>query len=176
MNQPPLDLVIEHLEGSHARHEFDCGKPKLNAYLHQFANQHQKRHIGRTFVLVAKSDPKVLGFYTLAAGSVGFQHLPDSEKLPKYPVPVVKLGQLAVDLSIKGRGWGEYLLFDALARAERISFEVAVFALELDAIDDDARSFYLKYGFLSLRDEVNHMYLPMKQIANFGLNSRPPKA
>jgi GNAT superfamily N-acetyltransferase len=168
---PPHSPVIRHLDASHVRQHFDCGEPKLNDYLLHFASQHQRRQIGRTFVLLRQPDPRVLGFYTLAASSVAFVHLLESEKLPKYPVPVVKLAQLAVDQSLRGQGWGEFLLFDALARAERISREVAVYAVELDALTDTARAFYLKYGFVSLKDDPHHLYIPMKRITELRLNS-----
>jgi GNAT superfamily N-acetyltransferase len=165
-------MVVRRLDATHVRRGFDCGKPRLNQYIENFASQHERRQIGRTFVLLRDPDPRVLGFYTLAASSLAFVHVPEGEKLPKYPVPVVKLAQLAVDRSIRGHGWGAFLLFDVLARAERVSREVAVYAVELDALDDDARAFYLKYGFVSLKDDVSHLYLPMKRMAELQLNSR----
>jgi GNAT superfamily N-acetyltransferase len=165
------EMLIRPLDAAHVRKGFDCGKPKLNNYLENLASQHQRRRIGRTFVLVRAPDPRVLGFYSLAASSVAFAHMPEAEKLPRYPVPVAKLAQLAVDHSIKRQGWGEFLLFDALARAERIGRELAIYAVELDAMDDEARAFYLKYGFVSLKDDPKHLYLPLKRIVELNLNS-----
>jgi hypothetical protein len=167
---PFADMMIRPLDAAHVRRGFDCGKARLNFYIENLASQHQRRRIGRTFVLLHDPDPRVLGFYTLAASSISFAHMPEPEKLPKYPVPVVKLAQLAVDLSIGRQGWGEFLLFDALARAERISREIAIYAVELDALDDDALAFYLQYDFVVLKDDVHHLYLPMKRIADWNLN------
>jgi GNAT superfamily N-acetyltransferase len=167
---PSTEMAVTPLEPAHRRKGFDCGKSKLNFYLENLASQHARRQIGRTFVLVRLPDPRVLGFYTLAASSIDFIHMPEGERLPKYPIPVVKLAQLAVDHSIKGQGWGKFLLLDALARAERISREIAIYAVELDALDDQARAFYLKYDFVALKDDVNHLYLPMKRIAELQLN------
>lgn len=166
---PSSTLSVEPLNNAHQRQAFNCGKPRLNAYISLLALQHQKRHIGRTFVLVRHADPQVLGFYTLVASSVAFQHLPATEKFPKYPVPVIKLAQLAVDVSVRGHGWGKFLLFDALARAERISHEIAVYGIELDAIDEEARIFDLQYSFVQLQDDVNHLYLPLRHLAKWGL-------
>jgi GNAT superfamily N-acetyltransferase len=168
---PVGDMHIRPLDEAHVRRGFECGKSGLNFYIENLAGQRQRRQIGRTFVLLRDPDPRVLGFYTLAASSIAFAHFPEAAKLPKYPVPVVKLAQLAVDLSVKGQGWGEFLLFDALARAERISREIAIYAVELDALDDDARAFYLQYGFVALRDDGNHLYLPLKNIADWHLNA-----
>ena len=171
MNNTAPTFVVKHLDGSHLRQGFDCGNSRLNAYLQHLASQHERRHIGRTYVLLRDPEPKILGFYTLAASSVVFVQLPETEKLPKYPVPVLKLAQLAIDSSMQGQGWGKYLLLDALSRAERISRDVAIYAVELDAIDDAARAFYLHFGFMSLNDDPNHLYCTMKKIAQLRLNS-----
>jgi GNAT superfamily N-acetyltransferase len=166
-------LVVRHLTSGHRRDGFDCGQPKLNTYVEQYAWQHERRRISRTFVLLAEPDLKVLAFYSLAASGVAFEQMPASEKLPRYPVPVIKLAQLGVDKSILGRGWGKFLLLDALGRAERISREVAAYAVEVDAIDDSARKFYEHFGFTSLLDDAHHLYCTMKKIALLELN--PPE-
>ena len=170
LSQKPKQLNIAKLERTHERKGFDCGKEKLNAYIQTLASQHEDRNIGRTFVMTATGETKVLGFYTLVASSVSFEHMPEGEKVPKYPVPVLKLAQLAVDQSMQGQGLGEFLLFDALARAERISREVAVFAVEVDALDDTVAAFYAKYEFTPLKNDKLHLYMSMKKIAKLGLN------
>lgn len=47
--------------------------------------------------------------------------------------------------------------------------DVGIRAVEVDAIDAAARSFYLKYGFLALKDDVNHLFLPMATIRQLKL-------
>jgi GNAT superfamily N-acetyltransferase len=168
---PSPTLIVKHLDGSHLRQGFDCGNSRLNAYIQHLASQHERRHIGRTYVLLRDPEPTVLGFYTLAASSVAFAHMPENEGLPRYPVPVVKLAQLAVDRSMQGQGWGRYLLLDALSRCERISRDIAVYAVELDAIDNTARTFYQQFSFTCLNDDPNHLYCTMKKIAQLRLNS-----
>jgi predicted N-acetyltransferase YhbS len=108
----------------------------------------------------------VLGYYTLAASAVSFEHLPtaDSRKLPKHPVPVVLLARLAVDASFHGQRLGEGLLMDALERSRALSAEMGIHAVEVDAIDDDAAAFYRKYGFTQLVDNPLHLYLPIATI------------
>ena len=53
----------------------------------------------------------------------------------------------------------------ALAGAILTSENVGVYAVELFAIDDVSKSFYLKYEFLSLQDHPRHLYLPVATIA-----------
>jgi GNAT superfamily N-acetyltransferase len=117
----------------------------------------------------------VLGYYSLSAGSFDLSVLPEEErrKLPRHPVPVAHLGRLAVDQSTQGQGLGAFLLLDALARCERLADEIGLHAVEVQAIDDGARKFYLKYGFEPLLDDVHHLYLPMKAIRKLALNREP---
>ena len=108
----------------------------------------------------------VLGYYTLAAGSVAFPHLPPetAARLPRHPVPVVLLARLAVDRTAQGRGLGRTLLVDALQRSLRLSASLGVFAVEVQAIDEEAAGFYAKFGFAPLLDSPRHMYMPISAI------------
>jgi GNAT superfamily N-acetyltransferase len=105
----------------------------------------------------------VVGYYTLAAGNVAFENLPTSLRagLPKYPIPVARIGELAVGNAYKGRGLGSVLLLDALARVARASEEVAVWAIVVDPIDQQATAFYLHHGFQALSDSET-LFLTMK--------------
>jgi predicted N-acetyltransferase YhbS len=129
-------------------------------------SQYEKRKLGKTFVAVRAGDTRVLGYYTLSSGSVPFAHLPAkiAKKLPKHPVPVVLLARLAVDESVHGQGMGSDLLVDALHRVDEISRNLGIFAIEVDAIDAEARSFYQKFGFAPLLDNELHLYLPMDAV------------
>jgi GNAT superfamily N-acetyltransferase len=87
------------------------------------------------FVLVLP-DETIAGYYTLSSTSVQLPELPAQivRKLPRYPlVPATLLGRLAVDRRQQGKGYGRFLLADALYRASRS--EVASFAV----IDGDTR-------------------------------------
>ena len=157
---------IERLSRSHDRSGFSCGKPSLDEFIRRFVTQYEKRNLGRTFVAVRKGETLIGGYYTLASSSVSFEHLPEesARKLAKHPVPVVLIARLAVDTSEQGQKLGEKLLIDALSRCLGLADELGVHAVEVDAIDEQARSFYLKYGFVSLRDDPRHLFLPVNTI------------
>jgi GNAT superfamily N-acetyltransferase len=157
---------IERLNDSHRRGEFRCGKAPLDEFLRALAGQYEKRGIGRTYVAVRANDPRVYGYYTLAAGAVPFVHLPAkiARKLPKHPVPVAHLGRLAVDQSAQGRGLGEELLADALRQCLELSETLGLYAVEVLAIDTAAKDFYMKYGFARLEDDELHLYMPMTAV------------
>jgi GNAT superfamily N-acetyltransferase len=161
---------IERLDRSHERAEFACGKAPLDEFLHSLVTQYEKRRLGRTYVAVRPDTKRVEGYYTLAAGSVPFQHLPPrtAKKLPKHPVPVVLLGRLAVDRTAQGRRLGALLLRDALQRCLELSEQLGIFAVEVVAIDLEAKAFYQKYGFLPLPDHEFHLFLPIQTLALAG--------
>jgi len=162
-----LEFIIEPLDKSHQRENFDCGEISLNDFLRKYARQNAERGLGRTFVAVLPGEKRVLGYYTLSSGSIAFDAVP--EKLPRYPIPVAHLGRLAVDSSMRGQGLGELLLIDALERTVIISGEFGIYAVELFALTERAKQFYLKYGFVSLKDDDKHLYLPVKTIIQSGL-------
>ena len=61
-------------------------------------------------------------------------------------MPATLLGRLAVDRRRQGKGYGRFLLADALYRAARS--EIASFAVIVDPKDDNARRFYERESFL----------------------------
>jgi len=160
------DWLIERLVASHEREGFSCGKAPLDDFLKTRAGQYERKGVGRTFIAVLHPSKRALGYYTLAAGSIPFAHLPKprAKKLPKHPVPVILLGRLAVDQSARRRGLGEYLLFDAFERCLAAAEEVGAYAVEVQAIDEEAQRFYKKYGFVQLADQPLHMFLPIETI------------
>ena len=171
------DWQIERLDRPHERGAFCCGKAALDEFVRRLVNQYEKKRLGRTFVAVPPGGKRVLGYYTLASGSVPFQNLPSAvaKKLPKHPVPVALLGRLAVDQTSQGQGLGEWLLMDALRRCLELADQLGIFAVEVVAIDTEAKAFYLKYGFVPLADRELHLYLPMKTVAAV-LSSDEPEA
>ena len=157
---------IERLERAHVRDTFACGKPPLDEFIRRLVSQYEKRNLGRTYVAVRPGEKQVLGYYTLASGSIALQNLPESSarKLPRHPIPVILLARLAIDQSVQGQEWGEGLLVDAFQRCLGLADKLGIHAVEVDAIDQQAKSFYEKYGFVPLLDNAFHLFLPVATI------------
>ncbi|MCA1805474.1 MAG: GNAT family N-acetyltransferase [Xanthomonadaceae bacterium] len=159
------DLRIELLGPRHDRAAFSCGVDALDRYLRTQARQELRKHISTPFVLLL-TDTRVVGFYTLSAAAIDLPELPPeiARRLPRYPrIPATLLGRLAVDQRHRGRGYGRYLLADALHRC--LHSEIASYAVIVDAKDDDARRFYAREGFLPFPDQPSRLFLPMAVIA-----------
>lgn len=144
---------------------FDCGSLELNAFIHTRARQNQLQGFSTTFVAIVEGDvtKKVVGFYSLSMGEINLSSLPDDlvKKLPKHPVPVARMGRLAVDLNFQGQGLGKFLLVDSIKRVQSASATIGVYALLVDAKDEPAKAFYLKYGFIPLSDKPMTLFLPL---------------
>ena len=162
------DLTIELLTETHDRASFDCGEPSLNDYLQRFARQNAELFLGRTYVLTVPGQPRIEGYYTISSGSVAREDLPE-KRLPRYPIPIVLLGRLAVDRQAQGRGFGEFLLLDSLTRSAQLSRHLGIYAVVVDALNEPARNFYRKYGFAETADDLMRLYLPIKKILQTGL-------
>ncbi len=155
----------------HDRAKFDCGIEVLNDWIATKVSQYEKRDLARTYVLVEEGHTVVKGFYAISNHTVVFDALSEDQAkgLPQIDIPVVLIGRLAVDLSVKGNGLGEFLLVDALRRAEFLASRVGIQAVEVDAINESARRFYEKFGFHALADDPRHLFLSMKVIRKLKL-------
>ena len=85
--------------------------------------------------------------------------------MPKYPVPVVLLGRLAVAKSHQNKGLGSLLLTDSLQRVLQASQVMAVYAVVVDALNDRAAEFYQQFGFIPMPSQPLKLFLPIESVA-----------
>lgn len=157
-----VSFVIAPLSDKHDRLAFSCGVDALDRYVQVQAGQDIRRHIANCFVASPADTHIVAGYYTISAASVPLVDLPEREtkRLPRYPVvPAALIGRLAIDRQYRGRGLGAALLFDALERACRS--EAAVFAVVVDAKDEQAAAFYQHHGFQRFASRPQSLFLPV---------------
>jgi GNAT superfamily N-acetyltransferase len=163
---------IERFDKSrHDRSQFDCGNAVLTEWLQKRASQWDRKDLSRTYVAVKGNSSQVLGYYSLSSHAVEYESLDQEQTrgLPRIDVPVVLLGRLAVDRSQQGCGLGRFLLLNALSRIVNLADAVGIRAIEVDAIDDSAKRFYLKYGFSQLADDDRHLFLSIGAIKQLNL-------
>ena len=146
---------------------FNCGIDELDQYPRQFTIPNDKKNIGKTFLATLGSKPdKPIGYYTESMAQILFTDLPDSikKRIPKYPVPFMRIGKLAIGSYFKGINIDSFLLKDALIRAVNISSEVALNCVIVDALNEAAKSFYLKVGFVAFKDNPLTLEIHLKTI------------
>lgn len=161
MRVEPLDA------SSHDRQDFDCERTELNDWLAKYARQAQASGSARTFVLTEDGNA-VVGYYALTSHSVDVDAV--NAALAKglsrhYPIPAVLLSRLAISTDCQRMGLGERLLADAIRRVTAASEHVGIALLVVDAIDDQAVSFYEKYGFLRWPADGMRLFARISDIA-----------
>ncbi len=153
---------IENLTAAHDRTGFSSGVEPLDKYFREQVSQDMRRRVTACYVAIEAETNRLAGFYTLAAGSIPLADVPETlaRRLPRYQtVPVARLGRLVVELSYRGQKLGGALLWDAMMRA--IRSEVAVFAIVVDAKDDQAATFYQHHGFVAFGSLPHQLILPL---------------
>ena len=163
IEKPPLGDV-ELLRAEHEVSSFDCERhPSLNLWLKRFALMNQTSGDARTYVV--ERDEKVVGYYSLAPGSISRKEATArAAKAAPDPVPVVLLARLAVDKSEQGQGLGKALLKDALKRAYAGAEIIGGRAILVHAIDQEAAEFYARFGFEACPEIELHRMLLMKDL------------
>ncbi len=156
---------LEPLGSQHDRAGFVCGKDALDQYFQRQVTQDARRNLASPFVMVMP-DGAIGGYYTLSSTAIRLHDLPEdiARRLQRYLlVPATLIGRLAIDRRYHGQGWGSFLLLDALHRCA--ASEIASFAVIVEAIDDEARAFYLHQSFLPLPDSPHRLFRRTSDIA-----------
>jgi ribosomal protein S18 acetylase RimI-like enzyme len=142
-----MKIEIRSLQKGDDRSGFSCGEAELDHFFQKYAGQNQFRHyIGTTYV--ATDRKRIVGFVSVSVATLTNDTIA-SQKLPNYPLPVLKIARLAVDTKYQYMGIGKKLLkamfLLATAQKERIGCVGVVVDAKQDAIP-----FYEKLGFMKL--------------------------
>jgi GNAT superfamily N-acetyltransferase len=163
-------MRIERLADRHGLATFECGTKALDDWLRNHAHENAMRNLSRTFVLVDDGDV-VVGYYTLSMGGIRRESLPHKlgRGLPLYEIGMVLLARLAIASGYQGQGYGRDLLIAAVEEAAAAGQHAAARFIAVDPIDENARRFYAKFGFIDIRgDAGERMFMRIDQaIATF---------
>lgn len=167
-------IEIRLLRPEDDRSRFRSGNVDLDRFFARYAGQNQFRHhIGSTYVAVEGEE--ILGFMTVSPSQIEIDDLPAAsrKRLPRYPLPVLRLARLAVAEVTQGREIGLLLLRAALRLTREMSKQLGCVGMIVDA-KPEAVAFYRRYGFEPLevvegtlgdRPEPVPMFLPLSGIA-----------
>lgn len=90
----------------HDRAGFCCGVERLDNFLKLTAKKQQKSELTRVYVIVEEGASKILGYHAINLGSMNVTAMGKPPKaMPSHgELPVLFLGQVAVDKSAQGTG------------------------------------------------------------------------
>ncbi len=167
-------LRIEHFDVTrHDRAEFDCGVARLNNYLKLSARKQQKDDMTRVYVVVTEGSARILGYHSV---NLGMMNVDELKRRPRGApdhgeVPVLFLGQVAVDKTAQGIGIGGILMHHVFEKACMVSDMAGCHAIILDVIPDGGeesfarrKAWYESFGFATFSSNPARMFLVMKQV------------
>lgn len=159
---------IEPLAPTHQTDAFDCVSEAQSTWLRRHGLQAHRSDTCKVYVVCRRDEPAVAGYYALAAGSVGHETAPPRllKGVGRYPVPVILLTRLGVDLAEQGHGLGSALVQDALRQAVAVSDRVEVRALLIHCESPKASDFYRRIdaGFEQSPTDPLHLLLLMADL------------
>ncbi len=170
----PKTIEIRPLARDDKRNDFSCGQADIDRYFQHYAGQNQfKLHLAVNYVAVANRS--ILGFATISASSIERLNVPSKRmqiRLPDYPLPVLRLARLGVDIKTQGQGIGKALLRHVLGLAFKQRDQVGCIGVLVDA-KPEAVNFYESMGFIPVEGVVEGllhgqplpMFLPMGTLA-----------
>jgi GNAT superfamily N-acetyltransferase len=154
------------LERKDPRDGFSCGVPSLDSWLVEHAPSADAVGSARTYVVIDEEQGRVVGYYALTVASLERDEVTGraSRGMPRHPIRVMLLARLAVDESVQGEGIGATLLVDAMKRTQLVAEETGIRLLLVHAVNEEARSFYLHYGFEASPSDPMNLQLLVKDI------------
>ncbi len=156
---------MEPIAADHDTQSFDCGSEEQTAWLRRHALRAQQSDTAKVYVVCLAASRSVVGYYALAAGSIEHAEAPPrlTKGVGRYPVPVVVLTRLGVDVGERGRGVGSALVRDAFFQVAAIADRVGVRALLIHAETPQAAAFYnIDPGFEASPTDPLHVALLIK--------------
>ena len=153
------------------RDAFDCGRDSLNHWFRQNAWRNQENGSSRTSVIRDAYTGAIVGYVALSASHIERAYLPKSAQRNRPdPLPVILLGQLAVDRAYQGRGCARSLMAFALQTAVRLSKEIGCIGVLTYPIDEGVRAFYSAFDFQDLPfDPMRRMLVRITDLKHIGL-------
>jgi GNAT superfamily N-acetyltransferase len=161
---PNTNLGITKLSNAHVVTGFECGRHELNRFLVRYALANQQIDDSQTYVALVEGT--VVGYYTLAVGSVEYDTAAPSlrQDRPRRSIPIMLLARLAVDHRWQGRGIGKALLKDAMLRTIQAADIAGISAVVVHAKDQAAREFYQHFDFAQSPTDPLHLFITLKDV------------
>jgi GNAT superfamily N-acetyltransferase len=144
----------EAITRKHDRGRFDCGDSELNEFLVRYARQSHDQGGAKTFLAIDDKTKAILGFYSLAPASIAYHRALGviQRGRARHEVPGFRLARIAVHHAQQGQGLGGQLLLAAGRRCLMAASVVGGTILIIDAKNDKAAAWYIRYGAIPLLD------------------------
>lgn len=181
--QTEVPIRIEKFDPvQHDRTNFDCGVGRLNRYLKQSARKQQQDDMTRVYVAVEDGNSRILGYHAINVGAMNVDELHRRPHgAPSHgEIPVLFLGQVAVNKEEQGRGVGGNLMYHVFEKACIIADQAGCYAIILDVISDGGpaesvrrEAWYKEFGFSPFPSRPSRMFMTIQQVRGVVQQSFP---
>jgi predicted N-acetyltransferase YhbS len=168
-----LEPVVRLLRATDDRRGFSSGHSDLDRYFREHAGRHSRKRISH--IEVADLAGQIVGYSATAPGQITANDLPAelARRLPRHPLPILRLARLAVAEDRQRRGIGGLLLRNALRQALDLRDGFGCVGVVVDA-KAGAIGYYAAFGFEPLpvesgqiqgtQETTTQMFLPIGTI------------
>jgi len=147
------------------RAAFCCGEPELDNFFRDYAGDHHEKYLAR--VTVALYEGELVGYYWLAAQSHASGKL-SKEAIGKLQriefAPCIYLGMIGIIERLQGNKIGRALMLHAFSKTLEVAKHIGVYALTLEAINEQKAATYKKWGFAPFIEGELLMFIPVATI------------
>ena len=141
----------------------------MNEWPRRHAWRNQAAGISRTSVLIDQATGAIAAYVSLAAGQIERAALPKAAQRNRpSAVPIILLGQLAVDRAWQGRGVARSLVFFSFRTAIGASDSLGCFGVVSHPLDEAARAFYRRHGMVDLPGDPRAMIVRIVELRSNG--------
>ncbi|HET7234189.1 MAG TPA: GNAT family N-acetyltransferase [Longimicrobium sp.] len=124
------EVTVRKLEGP-PEPGFDCGHSEQNAFLYEHAWRDQQELVSVTYQYFV--DGIFAGFATVSMDGLALTFRERGPYIRYETVGATKLAQLGVDVRFQGRGLGETIVADVIARAQKSGERIGCRFVAVDA-------------------------------------------
>jgi len=155
------------LDDDHLLEGFDCGKEPLNTWLVEQARRADASAIAHVYVWTPLAKPTVCAYFAICPSEVvrNEDGLTGSLSGGYSRIPGYLIARLALDASLRGKGYGAQLLLDALGKVVAASEIGGGRLVVVDALDDEAQRFYEHFHFAPVQNRERRLVMKMSTAA-----------
>src|SRR5260370_24007915 len=130
------------LTDDHTLEGFDCGTESLNTWLTAHSRRADSSGVAHVYVWTPLGEQKVSVYFAICPTEVvrNDDGVSGSMAGGYSRIPGYLIARLAIDTSLRGQGYGEHLLLDALGKPVAASEIGCGPLIVVDALDDSAPS------------------------------------
>lgn len=161
-NLPDLEFHPYYGEGITPDFQYDKNHQDIIDFFNNDAQKCVEELISKAFTISVEK--KIIGYIAISFKSIGKNILTRRKQTGKFDRPALVIGQLIFDSRYQKRGFGKRTILWVISIVKMVQKFLPLRLLFVDAIDEEAKSFYLGRGFELLKGNDESLVLDLLPI------------